>query len=195
MAGPTLGLFIGGLAGITLVIPYLVLPQRNWATRAQALAAAVLGTAAVWQFASAQNGILEAECLRCLLILLAYSISLAGAALLLRAVRLPPACAAGLTVAIALAWLSWPAWMANFQHGEEHEAQVARLSIPHPIFSLNQALKRPLPDKWHESRIMYSIVSIGQHVSATLPSSIWPCILLHLIIGAVSAAGARALRL
>jgi hypothetical protein len=184
VAGNTLGVFVGGIVGLTLIVPGAVAGEKNWWGRAWAVEGAVMGVGIIWSILAMRGVLSASEYLACVVVLAAHGIALAGLAVMLKAVKLPGACASAIVIALALGWLSWPIWMAPHQHGEEHSASVGWLMRTHPVFAINQALTRPMPGIWQEQKIMYQLVSIGQHVSANMPETIWWCVGGLVVVGA-----------
>jgi hypothetical protein len=64
--------------------------------------------------------------------------------------------------------------LANYEDG-------LALVVEHPIFTLNSIF--PSLGVWTQQRLMYQLTPLGQDVPYRLPTSIWPCVLLHGVIG------------
>jgi hypothetical protein len=192
-AGGKLGVFLGGLAALTLMVPGLSLlntrPQRLLAPAASWLAVALVCALSV-----IDGAVRGSEWLRCMLVLLAWSAALCGVATALRRLRLPAVAASALTIVLAAAWLTWPIWMAPRLKGAGSERAAAMLVRPHPVFALNGAIWDSYRRPWPQHRLAYQLTNLGDDIAYTLPRSVWPCAILHSGIGAalLALAAARA---
>jgi hypothetical protein len=174
-SGATLGLLVGSVAFAALITPPLALAvsQRSW--RALIGPAIVAGNLVVWMFSFS-----IVDCIQCGLVLMAFVcalIAIVQALLMLRSGTL----AIALTTLIALAWLSFPIWLRS--------DRTASLVAFHPIFAMNSV--STLLGVWTQQPILYRLTTLGQDVPYALPTSIWPCVILHGVIGLVLLIPAR----
>jgi hypothetical protein len=91
--------------------------------------------------------------------------------------------AAGVAVVAGCAWLSWPIWMAPWLTGEGREHVVAGLVWGHPLFGINGWLWNVYPVPWAQHRLAYAWTNIGDDIVYTMPGSVWPSILVHMVVG------------
>jgi hypothetical protein len=185
-AGPTLGLFLGGLIIVTLLVPPLTLAEPLSANRLIIVSAILLPLCAIWLLASfmpdPEQRTRITEWLAACAILIAYGIALAGLSAIFRLTIRFAIPSAALTVIIGLAWLTWPIWASSTWSGGASEPAVARGISVHPGMAINGQLSRPLGN-WTEQSLAYHLTELGQSVNFILPQSPWPCILLHGLIG------------
>jgi hypothetical protein len=185
-AGPTLGLFLGGLIIVTLLIPPLTLSEALSASRMITLSATLLPLCVIWLVATFMSDPEQrphiTEWLAACAILIAYAIALAGLSVAFRLTIRSAIPSAALTVIIGLAWLTWPIWASSTWSGGASEVAVARKIAVHPGLAINGQLSRPLGN-WTEQSLAYHLTELGQSVNFILPQSAWPSILLHSLIG------------
>src|SRR5687768_13569680 len=135
-AGPSLGLFVGGLFVATLLAPPLVLWRDDGRDRVMIAASIVDGVALVWLAAVLTPETTFAHWLAAYVLLAAYVAALCGIALALRRARFSDVAAAVVTVTLAFAWLTWPVWLSRGL-----TPTVARWLVPaHPPLTLNGLL-------------------------------------------------------
>jgi hypothetical protein len=182
-AGPTLGLFLGGLIMVSILTPPLILAEEQSAHRLLALAAILAPFILIWLLAPIRSETRISEWLESSIVLIAYATALAGLSAGLRLARLSATLSAALTVTLALLWMTWPIWLSPTWNGEESTAGVARLVVCHPAFAINSLLVRP-HGLWTEQSIAYRLTDLSQNVPYTLPKSIWFCVAMHLLVGA-----------
>jgi hypothetical protein len=183
-AGPTLGLFLGSLIMVSILTPPLVLAEEQSTNRLIVLCAIVVPFTLIWLLAPMRSETHKSEWLESSIVLIAYATALAGLSVGLRLARLSATVSAALTVTLALLWMTWPIWLSPTWKGEESTAGVARLVVFHPAFAINSMLVRP-HGLWTEQSIAYRLTDLSQNVPYTLPRSIWPCVLVHGLIGAL----------
>jgi hypothetical protein len=145
----------------------------DW-TYALAAAAVVSGTLA---FAGALPAIVVA----------AVAWSLIGSAQLLSTLRMPVAAAIAVTVVAALLSFAWPIWAADLLARHDIGPWLQRLVNISPSFALNAAVA---PDDPLTHRPMgYRLMNLGQDVNYAMPTSVWPCVLLHAAVGLLGMIG------
>jgi len=176
--GANLGLFLGSILLLTLYTPPLVLAEK-YQSRWIAAACVVMGVAIVLAFAIISIDVTIFELLRCVIVLGAYAFALTGFASLLTAARFPASIAAGITIFLFLAWLTWPVWLSPWMT----QRMADWLTPANPLLAINGVVKHLGP--WDRAPIAYrSLTVLNQDVPYHLPTSIIPAILLHLVIGA-----------
>ena len=116
------------------------------------------------------------------LIVLLASVTFALAAItqLMTAVRIEPTLASGVTILLAIAWLSWPIWLSSSMT----DSIATTLSPLHPFLAINGAV--PQYGYWHQARLMYSLTNLGQDVNFTFPTSVSAASIFH---GAIAIGG------
>jgi hypothetical protein len=80
-----------------------------------------------------------------------------------------------LTIAFALAWLSWPIWLSP------HVSNVNWLVTLHPLLAINSLLQDL--GIWSQQPLAYQLTALGQDVEYTLPSPRFS-IAFHAIVAA-----------
>lgn len=179
--GASLGLFICGLVLVTIIVPIVSMAEQSILNRLVATAFVVFAISIVWLFGIMHNETWVKEWLGSMFVLDAYAIALVGLVSGLRAVRCSSVVSAALSVIVGLFWLTWPIWLSRTWNGEESAPGVERLVLLHPGMAINgQVIKL---GAWSEQSVAYHLTDLSQNVPYSLPSSIWPCVLLHAILG------------
>ena len=94
--------------------------------------------------------------------------------------RIAPLAASAITVTLSLIWLTAPVWLAS----NLSDTGVSHLVAIHPLFAINGVLSNL--GTWSHFPIAYrELTTLGQDIPYSLPTMIWPCMLAHLIPGAV----------
>jgi hypothetical protein len=190
-AGPSLGLYLGGVAMLAILLPPLVAIQQDRLHAAVAAGSTFNGIALVWLLAALGGGSALLAWLQAYVVLAALATLLVGLTwMLVRFAR--PLIAGAATTTIALLWLAWPLWLSPWLTGQGGERAVARLTRIHPFMAINIAL-RDL-GVWVQTPFMYAHSALGQDVPFELPRGILPCVLSHAAVGIVLLAIARARR-
>ena len=186
-AGATLGMFLGGLGVVTILTPPLTLAAHHWRSRFAVLAAIIVGVAGVWLalLGQAKVPVTFMEWARCVIVLAAYSTALCELALL-GSRLIPAALASGLMVIIASLWLTWPIWMAPHLKGQSSQRLVAVLVAPHPLFTMDAVLSRPMGTPWALSPLAYRWTNLGDDIPYQRPSTILWCVGLHLLVAGIT---------
>ncbi len=187
-AGNSLGLYLGVLIVLTLLIPPLTLTESLSANCLIVLGAILLPLCVVCLLptilSDPEQRPLISEWLAVCLLVIAYATALAGLSAILRLATRSAILSAALTVTIGLTWMTWPIWASSTWKGGESEAAVARGIALHPAMAVNGQFSRALGN-WTEQSVAYHLTELGQSVNFILPQSIWPCVLLHGLLGAV----------
>jgi hypothetical protein len=181
VAGPSLGLFIGGLVLVTLIVPIVSMAEARILDRLIASAAVVCALVLVWLIATFNSETYIREWIGCSIILASYAILLAALPSGLRLVRCSPVVSAALTVTVGLFWLTWPIWLSRTWNGSDSEAGVARLVLLHPGMTVNAQVAKL--GAWSGQSVAYHLTDLQQNVLYALPHNYWPCVLFNLIIG------------
>ncbi|MFI5378247.1 MAG: hypothetical protein ACHRHE_02975 [Tepidisphaerales bacterium] len=219
---PSLGTLYGGLAAATVMLPGLVLAQGRWLDRLGAIVCFTVPLAATWVHLVYRDTMQGGEWMAASVVLLAYGWGIGGVACLLRMLAMQATkrrsetlrvlragsatkgressgdaagvlAAAGAVVAGVL-WLSWPIWTAPRLSGPAGEKTVARLVAVHPAFALNGPLLRAFPVPWAQYRLAYELTDIGTSIPYEMPTRVWPCVLLHAVVGLCAIGCRRAKR-
>ncbi len=179
-AGPTLGLFFGTFFVAAMIVP----PLQQTESGASAIVAGVCaGAAVVWVAAATRPDVYVWDCGRSVVMLAAWILALLGVGRLLRVAHVGPTPAAGLTLFIALAWLSWPVWLTPALETSHGQAIVDLLVPVHPLFSINGVMKHF--GAWdHYPALAYPTLTVlNQDVSYRQPTGILPAALFHAMFG------------
>jgi hypothetical protein len=179
-AGASLGLFLGGLFVVTILTPAVTMAEVGW-DRLIGVGAVVVSVSGVWLVGTFHSEAYVSEWVFCSVVLEAYAIGLAGLAAGLRWARCSAVVAAGVTVIAGLVWMTWPIWLSPTWNGSDSEAGVARLVMLHPGMVVNGQVSKL--GAWSGQSVAYHLTDLQQNVMYSLPHSIWPCVLLHALLG------------
>jgi hypothetical protein len=180
VCGASLGFFFAGFFFLICLLPPLVLTQCSTSTRLFTTGCVIDGIGIVWLFTTFRAEITFIQWLKCYLVLIGFAALLAGVAIALLRLHIAPLAACSITVVLALLWLSSPVWLAS----NLSDAGVARLVSIHPLFAINGVLSNL--GTWSHFPIAYrELTTLGQDISYSLPTNIWPSALAHLIAGLV----------
>ncbi len=182
-AGASLGLFLGALIVVTLLVPPLTVAEGSTANRLIVLAAVVGPTCLFWLPAIIHGDVRFGEWFASSLVMIAYAAALVGLSAALRLATRSAIVSAALSVIVGLVWLTWPIWASRMWNGGASEAAVARGVVCHPALAINGQVSRGLGN-WTEQPIAYHLTELSQIVNFILPRTVWPCVLLHGLIGA-----------
>ncbi len=182
LAGPTLGLFIGGTCFTAILVPPLVLWRDGTRGRLTVTLSVAGAVSAVWLVAVFST-ISLVQWLACAATLIAFAVALMGIVMILSRLRVESSIASTLTTLLGLAWLGWPVWLSPHLVGPGATRAAALLVAPHPVFAVNGALRHL--GAWTHQGVLYRISSLGQDVPYVLPSGVWPSVALHATVGAL----------
>ena len=177
-AGVSLGLFLAPLVFVVLLVPPMVSSPGTISERLVTGLVVVLGLIIIPLGASlASSRVDTAAVLVWCVVLLSLGAALVGCVALLHRLHLPWVFASALSTALALAWLTWPVWLAP--HVSD-DATIARLVVAHPLFATNALF--PHMGIWTEQATAYRLTNLNQDVAYALPTSAWPSVVLHGLI-------------
>jgi hypothetical protein len=186
-AGPSLGLFFGGVAVITLLIPPLIAYEPGRLRPLLAALATIAGVAAVWAAAVFRSELRAVQWLEICLVLLAYGLALGALTIAIASTRLGSTTACAAAVALGIAWIAWPVWLAPHLAGDSGQRMVAWLGPAHPLLTINGVL--PFLGNWTEQPVAYQITNLNQDVPFDPPTAITWAALVHgaiaLLLGAL----------
>jgi hypothetical protein len=183
-AGISLGLFFGGVAFATLLVPPLVAAEESIRRRLLHAGLVALGVAVVWLTALGQR-LTFAQWFACAAALAAYVFALAGVCAVLIAVRVLPVLAAAATTTAGLLWLSWPVWLSHALRGAHGDSLVAWLVPAHPLFAINAVLIHF--DTWDRHPLAYGRLTVlNQDVFYALPGGVLGTTLWHALLGGIA---------
>ena len=176
-AGPTLGLFLSGLLLVAFITGPLIVAEKTWLGRALCVFGIIHGVAIVWLYAALKIELDPSLLAACYLTLASFVLALAG----LTAFLHPLGVGAGaMTTLLATAWLTWPIWLSPALHGARGEHLVAWLLPANPIFAANGMLRlQEGMGIWNERSLAYNLTTLQDEVLYSLPTSVLPCVLLH----------------
>jgi hypothetical protein len=185
-AGASLGAFLGGVIMVTLLVPPLVVADERWRTRLIVLGAILLPMWAMWGVVTVNSPpsskVYVREWAASCVVLAAYGLALMGVAVMLRLTRLPAVGCAAVAVVLGLAWLTWPIYMSRSWEGTASAGVVSFFARFNPALVINGQVFRAL-GLWTEQSIAYRLTDLSQNVPYALPQSIFPCVLLHGLVG------------
>jgi hypothetical protein len=183
-AGPTLGLFLGGIFAAALLIGPLVAAESTWLGRLLVVLAVAHGIAAVWFYVALNNHLGFGACFSCYLVLVALCLAFGAVSWMLRRFGIGISGTAAVITVIAIAWLLWPIWLSPILAGP-HGDTIVKLLIPiHPIIAANAALREQL-GYWAEQAIAYHYTSLSDDVNYSLPTNVFACVAFHLILAGI----------
>jgi hypothetical protein len=181
IAGVSLGLFFGAVGTATLIVPPIAAGRRSAIDGLVIPVATTLAAAMAWVFAPI-DALTWSQWFACSLVLLAYAVALAGIVAMAVSLRVPLAPAAGAVTVAGLLWLTWPVWLSHALLTPAGDAIVAWLVPAHPLFAINGVLIHF--DSWDRLPLAYTRLSnLNQDVFYTLPGSVLPAVVVHLLIG------------
>lgn len=185
-AGVSLGLFFGGVAFATLLVPPLVGGETSPRLRPLVPAAVSLGVALVW-LTGLGEFLTLGQWLACVAALVAYAFALHGTCVLLAALGFNASLAGAAVSVAALLWLTWPAWLSHALLGPSGDALAAWLVPAHPLFAINGVLAHF--DTWDRHTLAYSRLTVlNQDVFYRLPTGVLPTVLAHGLVAAATLA-------
>jgi hypothetical protein len=79
-----------------------------------------------------------------------------------------------------LAWVTWPVWLSDPLSGQTLVWSVAI----QPLFAVNSAVLDL--GNWADQPLAYQLTSFGQDVLYKMPGSVWPAVLFHALIAAIT---------
>ena len=174
--GRNLGLFFSGLVLASLLTPLLIVSQEALPRRLSIVGGIVIAIAIVWLGCVFNDTITLWEWSRASLLLLVFAFAIGAVAALLVRIRIPPA----VVVILALAWLSWPVWLAPaLRSRASAERTVAMLVAANPTFAIQGALFKSFNVPWAQYRIAYRLTNIGDDIPYQMPTSILRCVVVH----------------
>ena len=184
VAGVSLGLFFGGVAFATMLVPPLTAGEPSTRRRILVPLAASAGVALVWL--TALGDLLRpTQWLACSTALLAYAFALGGTCAILIAIRVAPLIAAAVVTVTGMLWLTWPVWLSAVLTGPAGGTLAGWLVPAHPLFAINGVLRHF--DTWDRYPLAYSRLTVlNQDVFYALPSGVVWAGLVH---GLVATAG------
>jgi len=183
LIGRNLGIFFAGLVLVSVVTPLLIITEETLLRRMIVVTGVAAAIALVWLSCVFNDTITIGEWLAAAILLLVYAFAAGGLGALVARIRIPPA----VVVILAIAWLSWPIWLAPALRGRESaERIVGRLVIVNPTFAIQGALLQSFPTPWAQCRIAYHLTNIGDDIPYQMPTTIFWCVLLHGIIAVIA---------
>lgn len=192
LVGVNPGMFFAGLVLVSLLPPALCLTQERFLDRLFVAWSANDGVGMVWVVAVFLSPLTLEQWFMCYLILLAWTMTLAGLALLLSAMRsrlcrvdpdIPDGrivIAPAVVIWLAMLWLSCPIWLARAM--PNHQELTHWLTWIHPLLASNSVV-RDL-GLWTERPIAYRyLLTLGQDLPAGMPQTAFPAIVFHMLLG------------
>jgi hypothetical protein len=169
-AGETLGFYLGAVMAVTLLLPVMVAAEARLRDVMIVGGTMIAAVAIGWLLSALGPNLSFVQWLACSLLLAAYALALLG---------LTRSTAAWMATLLGVAWLTWPVWTSPFLN-----ITLARLLTPaHPMLTINAVLFDH--GAWLEQPLMYRYSALGQDVPYALPQSIWPCVIVHALIGLI----------
>lgn len=181
--GRNLGLFFVGLILASILTPLLVVAENEIRRRVAIVIGICAATSIVWLNCVVNDAITPGEWMRAVLVLWFFALAAGALGGLCVKIRIPPA----VVVVLAIAWLSWPIWLAPALRGRESsERIVARLVAANPTFAIQGVLAKSFNIPWAQYRIAYRLTNIGDDIPYTMPASILRCVFLHGAIAVIA---------
>jgi hypothetical protein len=187
-AGVSLGLFFGGVAFTTLVVPPLTAGESTPVRRAIVAILVCLGVSLVWL--SALSDVLSMrQWLACFVALLAYSLALGGICACLVSLGANAVVTSAFITVLGLLWLTWPVWLSRVLTTATGEFLVDWLVPAHPLFAINAVLQQF--DSWDRYPLAYSRLTVlNQDVFYSMPAGVLWTTSVHALIGVTALAWA-----
>src|SRR5688500_1007520 len=168
-AGNTLGFYLGPVMALALILPVMVAAPPRVSHALIVAAALVDAVGLAWLLAVFGPILTFAQWLACYIVLAAYAFALTA---------LTRVTAAWAATIVGVAWLTWPLWAAPFLG-----ITLARWLTPaHPLMAVNRVVLAE-HGAWLQQPLMYHHATLGQDVPYALPRSVWPCVVVHAVIG------------
>lgn len=181
--GATLGFLFAPVFLATIFTPALVLAHRKTLLHIAAWFAISIGVSVGWL---AFDGLRSAETFRCIFVLTAYLLALAGLASLLTQLRITGTLASAIVTILALLWLTWPVWLSRALLSPHGDTLVAWLSPAHPLLAINGVVRARF-DSWDRYQMAYQQLTVlNQDLLYSLPRNVMACACLHAAVGIVS---------
>ena len=191
VADVSLGLFFGGVAFATLLVPPLTSAESTLPRRALVAALVSLGVALTWLTALGDL-LYFTQWLACSAVLAAYAFALAGLCGMLISARFNSVVAAGSVTILALLWLTWPVWLSAALLRPAGESLAAWLVPAHPLFATNGVLSHF--DSWDRFPLAYrQLTVLNQDVFYAMPATVIWAGLLHGAVAVVAFGASRLL--
>ncbi len=187
-AGATLGLYLGGIAMLTLMLPALCAARRSLTESFIRATAALDGIAVGW-ILGLTSSTPVIQWLAAYAILAAYSLALWGIVMALSGIKFAPVVSAAIATTVGALWLTWPIWLATALRSNGGPWMVRWLIPAHPLMAINHVMIDQ--GVWLQNRLIYRHVTLGQDIPYELPQSILPCVAFHLLVGAAMVVVAR----
>ncbi|HRK31755.1 MAG TPA: hypothetical protein PLD59_11805 [Tepidisphaeraceae bacterium] len=179
--GNSLGLWLGGFGVVALLLPPLCLHGPTLLKRLIDAAIVTDCIVVVWLLSAAGASVTLLDWFLCTAVLYAFAAAGFGMAHALRALRLPADLAAAGAILVLTGWLAAPVWLSPVMN----DSLADVISSYHPLIAINSRLAEL--GIWLEQPIIYRHTVLGQDVAYSLPSSLWPVILLHAAVGGCAA--------
>jgi hypothetical protein len=177
--GRNLGLFFGGLLLASILAPLLVVVEKELKSRILIVTGIVGAMTIVWLSCVFNDAITLGEWSGAVMVLLVFALAAAALAALFARVRIPPAA----VVVVAIAWLSWPIWLAPaLRGGQSSERIVGVVVAVNPTFAMQGALAKSFNVPWAQYRIAYRLTNIGDDIPYQMPTSKLGCGFFHGVI-------------
>lgn len=160
IAGPSLGLFLGGMALAAILAPPLGLLRHSWINRIAIVGCITDAVAAVWLVACIGGHVSFAQWIECYALLIAWTFFIASIAWLAASgpLRIHAVLASALATFLALAWIAAPIWLSP----GGSSAAMQQVALVHPLITINGVI--PQLGIWTEQPAMYRLTSLGQDV-------------------------------
>jgi hypothetical protein len=183
-AGDTLGFWFAGIAIVAILVPPLAARHDTPFDALLAAGSVIDGVGVVWLASVFFTATTSLQWLAAYVLLAAFGLALLGLVLALRH-GTGATVAAGITVLLAIAWLTWPVWLSPWLAGSRGALVAAWLVPAHPLFALNRIFVEL--GMWTQQPLMYRLTSLGQDVPMSLPASVWPSVVTHAAIALATA--------
>lgn len=183
MTGATLGFLFAPVLLATIFTPPLILAHPKTRLRVVAWLTIAIGVSIGWLLFA---GLRPSESFRCIFVLTAYLLALAGLASLLNTFGITELLASAIVTIFALLWLTWPIWLSRALTSSHGDALVGWLSPAHPLLAINGVVRARF-DAWDRYQMAYQqLTTLNQDVIYRLPAGIALAVLFHLAVGALS---------
>ena len=182
-AGPTLGVFFGGMLFAVILAPPLVGGHDRWSDELSAAGGVVDGVGLVWLYVAVRSDdVTFIQWALAYALLAAVAFALWGIIAFARRWTNSGIVAAAIAVVLGLLWMTWPVWLSPWVTGTPRgEQAVGLLTQLHPPLALNGLLSHL--GVWGEQRIAYQVTALGQDVPYQLPGGVLPSLVFHCMTG------------
>jgi len=169
VAGPSLGMVLGGLFAAVILLPPLAAVRRSLRQRAAISAAMIGGIAIAWLALIGPGRATFFQWSLLVLLLASFAAALASLTVAVESLTASSTLAAAAGVVVGVAWLTWPIWLSPALAKGGSPRLIHILVETHPGLVANGLLTFTTP--WTEQAVAYRLTVLDQDVAIQLPGN------------------------